>query len=199
MKLVLRLAIVLSLIAVALAISWYPWREPDVDIGVSQTVTLPEEPPPAASEPQPDRPNFRADRSGRAKPQMSVADRRLADEVVKLVNAERAKARCPAVRPDPKLAEAALAHSDDMARRGYFNHNAPDGADPWQRARAAGYQRPTGENIAIGYPDARAVMTGWLASPGHRATIVNCRSRALGVGLARNAGGTPYWTQLFGA
>jgi len=199
MKLVLRLAIVLSLIAVALAISWYPWREPDVDIGVSRTVTPPEDPPPAASEPQVDRPNLRADRSGRGKPQMSVADRKLADEVVKLVNAERAKARCPAVVPDPKLTEAALAHSDDMARRGYFSHNAPDGADPWQRASAAGYQRPTGENIAIGYPDARAVMSGWLASPGHRATIVNCNSRALGVGLARNAGGTPYWTQLFGA
>ena len=212
MKLVLRALIVLSLIVVALAASWYPWREPDVDTGISQPATAPEEPPPIEPSPEAsappavtpspvgsDRAGPRADRSGRGRPAMSAADRALADEVLRLVNAERTRAKCPAVRGDATLTTAALTHSDDMASRGYLNHNSPEGVDPWQRARAAGYPAPTGENIAIGYPDAQAVMTGWLASTGHRTTIVDCRAKALGVGLARNADGTPYWTQLFGA
>jgi uncharacterized protein YkwD len=204
MKVVLRAMIVLSLIVVALTISWYPWRDPKVDTGVGQPAAAPEPPPieplpEVSAAPASARPDPRAGRSGRVRPGMSAADRALADQVLRLVNAERARVKCPAVRPDAKLAAAALLHSDDMADRRYLNHNSPEGVDPWQRARAAGYPTPTGENIAIGYPSAPAVMTGWLTSAGHRATIVNCRSRALGVGLARNADGTPYWTQLFGA
>jgi uncharacterized protein YkwD len=207
MKVVLRAMIVLSLIMVALAVSWYPWRDPKVDTGTSQLAPAPEPPPiealpqvsTAPSAPAAARPDPRAGRSARDRPTMSAADRALADQVLRLVNVERARAKCPAVRPDAKLATAALLHSDDMADRRYLNHNSPEGVDPWQRARAAGYPAPTGENIAIGYPNAAAVMAGWLTSTGHRATIVNCRARALGVGVARNTDGTPYWTQLFGA
>jgi len=197
MKLALRTMIVLSLIMVALAISWYPWREPDIDTGISQPATAPEPPAPA---PLPsDRSDPRADRSRRPAPAMSAADRALAAQVVALVNAERTRSRCPAVRVDTTLTAVAVGHSADMASLGYLSHNSPDGVDPWQRAHAAGYAKPTGENIAIGYPNAKAVMGGWTSSTGHRATIVDCKSRALGVGVARSADGTPYWTQLFGA
>jgi uncharacterized protein YkwD len=204
MKLIQRTLVILGLIVVALAASWLPLRDPAPDGSTSKSTTAPDEP--ALSAPVPPAPPSAAPvavvpRTPPAgpRPSMSKADQALASEVVQLVNAERRLARCKPVRVDAKLATAALGHSDDMARRGYFNHNTAEGVDPWQRARAAGYQDPTSENIAMGYQTARAVMVGWMDSSGHRANILDCKSGAMGVGIARNSAGTPYWTQLFGA
>jgi len=127
------------------------------------------------------------------------ADEAAKTRVVELVNAERAKAGCSAVHSDSRLAAAAQGHSEDMARRNYFSHTTPEGVDPWERARAAGYNTPTGENIAMGQRTAEDVVTGWMNSSGHRANILNCDSHAIGMGLGRNAEGTPYWTQMFGS
>jgi uncharacterized protein YkwD len=116
-------------------------------------------------------------------------------EVTRLTNIERAKAGCGALRVDARLAAAAQAHSKDMVDRDYFSHTSPDGKGPGDRAAAAGYQRWSGENIAAGYPTAAAVVQGWMNSPGHKANIVNCQSKATGVGYdaRRNM-----WTQMFG-
>ncbi|MGY1857073.1 CAP domain-containing protein [Modestobacter sp. SYSU DS0290] len=119
-------------------------------------------------------------------------------QVLDLVNAERAAAGCPAVAADPGLAGVARAHSEDMRDRGFFSHVDPDGRDPFARARAAGIQHARAENIAYGQPDAAAVMTAWMNSPGHRANILDCQLGTLGVGVAQGPGG-PWWTQLFGA
>lgn len=129
-----------------------------------------------------------------------VPDRRAAleAEAVELTNAERAKNGCDPLRTDAKLRTAARGHSDDMRKRGYFDHNTPDGEDPWERAEAAGYDQPTGENIARGQQSAKDVVEAWMDSPGHRANILNCDSEAIGVGVALGGDG-PYWTQMFGA
>ncbi|GAA0279584.1 hypothetical protein GCM10009539_79390 [Cryptosporangium japonicum] len=121
------------------------------------------------------------------------------EEVVALVNTARAQAGCDPVHADPKLTSASLLHSQDMIARGYFSHNTPDGASPWDRAKEAGYEVPTGENIAQGQKTADAVMDAWMNSEGHRANILNCSSKAIGVGVAVDSGGTVYWTQMFGA
>ena len=123
-----------------------------------------------------------------------------AAQVLALVNQERARAGCPAVTPDTRLAAAAQAHSADMAQRRYFDHTAPDGTDPGQRITAAGYAWSAyGENIAAGYPDAVSVMRGWMNSPGHRENILNCRFGNLGVGLYLTPDHGGYWTQDFAA
>ncbi len=121
------------------------------------------------------------------------------EEVVALVNTARAQAGCDPVHADGKLTTAALLHSQDMIARGYFSHNTPDGASPWDRAKEAGYEVPTGENIAQGQKTADAVMDAWMNSEGHRANILNCSSKAIGIGMAVDSGGTIYWTQMFGA
>ncbi|MFK4069817.1 sigma-70 family RNA polymerase sigma factor [Streptomyces sp. NPDC029674] len=121
-----------------------------------------------------------------------------AEQVVALVNAERAKAGCGAVRSNDKLATAATKHSADMAARDYFDHNSPDGTDPGDRITAAGYRWSTyGENIARGQQTPASVMDSWMKSPGHRANILNCDFKELGVGI-HNASGGPWWTQAFG-
>jgi uncharacterized protein YkwD len=119
--------------------------------------------------------------------------------VVKLTNDARAKQGCAAVRTDSRLTTAARAHSLDMVKRNYFSHTSPDGTTFVTRAKVAGYTSPIGENIAWGYRTPEAVMTAWMNSSGHRANILNCKAKAVGVGLARKADGTPYWTQVFGS
>lgn len=131
--------------------------------------------------------------------------------VFALVNSARATARTcgtthyPAVAAlaaHSALVTAARAHSQDMATRDYFSHTGLDGSSPWQRMTAAGYSyRSAGENIAAGQRTPEAVMSAWLASPGHCANIMNASFRELGVGMAQSTSSTYgiYWTQDFGA
>ncbi|MEU3351448.1 CAP domain-containing protein [Streptomyces sp. NPDC037389] len=117
--------------------------------------------------------------------------------VLSLVNAERAKAGCRPLRVSGKLSRLAQAFSDDMARRGFFDHTDPDGRTPWDRAARRGIKNLGGENIARGHPDAHTVMEAWMRSSGHRANILNCDYRSIGVGV-HHGGNGPYWTQDFG-
>ncbi|MEU9800195.1 sigma-70 family RNA polymerase sigma factor [Streptomyces sp. NPDC051000] len=123
----------------------------------------------------------------------------VAGQVVALVNSERSKAGCGPLKEDSQLRAAAQGHSDDMARRDFFAHTNPDGADPGKRTTAAGYDWSTyGENIARGQQTAQSVMDSWMKSPGHRANILNCSFKDIGVGIHNGSGG-PWWTQNFGA
>jgi uncharacterized protein YkwD len=121
-----------------------------------------------------------------------------AAEVVRLVNVARAAAGCGVLRVDSRLTTAARLHSEDMARQGYFSHTSLDGRTPWDRMEAQGYAAGSGENIAAGHATAAAVMDGWMNSPGHRANILDCASRAIGVGLGYGGAYGTYWTQDFG-
>ncbi|MFD9288050.1 CAP domain-containing protein [Streptomyces sp. NPDC060030] len=117
--------------------------------------------------------------------------------VLTLVNQERAKVGCSPVTTSASLTALAQDFSEDMAARDFFGHTDPDGATPWDRAAAAGVQGLGGENIARGQADAQAVMDAWMNSDGHRANILNCDYRTLGVGVHLGSGG-PWWTQDFG-
>ncbi|WP_329401934.1 CAP domain-containing protein [Streptomyces melanogenes] len=126
-----------------------------------------------------------------------TAEQAAAATIVSLVNQQRAQAGCSPVRADASLAALATAFSDDMAARGFFDHTDPDGKSPWDRAAKAGVGNLGGENIARGQADAKAVMEAWMNSPGHRANILNCDYKTLGVGVHFGDGG-PWWTQDFG-
>ncbi|GAA3476760.1 hypothetical protein GCM10018966_012880 [Streptomyces yanii] len=117
--------------------------------------------------------------------------------VLALVNQERAKVGCSPVTASAPLTSLAQKFSDDMAARGFFDHTDPDGRTPWDRASKAGVKGLGGENIARGQADAQAVMDSWMKSEGHRANILNCDYRTLGVGVHFGSGG-PWWTQDFG-
>jgi uncharacterized protein YkwD len=122
-------------------------------------------------------------------------------QVLALVNKERASAGCGALRSNAVLVAVARAHSTDMAVHRYFDHNSQDGRSPFDRMRAAGYKGGLmGENIAAGQPTPAAVMDAWMHSPGHRANILNCGFKVIGIGVHKLAS-SPYriyWTQDFG-
>lgn len=130
---------------------------------------------------------------------VAVADSHstLEDEVVDLVNRERAEVGCDPVAMDSRLDYAAEAHSRDMAERDYFDHTTPEGVNFHDRIRSAGYSNPTtGENLAHGQRTAAEVMAAWMASEGHRENILNCEFALVGIGLDEDG---MYWTQEFGA
>ncbi|MEU5096030.1 CAP domain-containing protein [Streptomyces sp. NPDC020996] len=118
-------------------------------------------------------------------------------EVLRLVNDERAKVGCSALAANSSLGELAGDFSDAMAEEGFFDHTDPSGATPWDRAAKLGISNLGGENIARGQTDPAAVMDAWMNSPGHRANILNCDFKTLGVGVHFGSGG-PWWTQDFG-
>ncbi|MCX4844901.1 CAP domain-containing protein [Streptomyces sp. NBC_00893] len=117
--------------------------------------------------------------------------------VLALVNQERAKVGCSPLTASSSLASLAQDFSADMAARGFFDHTDPDGRSPWDRASKAGVQGLAAENIARGQASAQAVMESWMNSDGHRANILNCDYKTLGVGVHYGSGG-PWWTQDFG-
>ena len=109
-------------------------------------------------------------------------------QVVTLTNAERAKAGCGPLTVNATLTGVAQAHSQD-------------GRTPFDRMTAAGYRYSTAaENIAAGQRTPQDVMTAWMNSPGHRANILNCALKQIGVGYATGSSSQygAYWTQDFG-
>ena len=122
----------------------------------------------------------------------------LQTDIARLTNTQRTARGCAAVAVNAQLTTAAVGHSTWMARTGTFSHTGSAGSTFATRARTAGFTRPAGENIAWGYRSATEVVTAWMKSPGHRANILNCKSRSVGVGVAFNAAGQAYYTQVFG-
>lgn len=131
--------------------------------------------------------------------------------ILDAVNAARAAGRqcgerwfapAPPLSWNEQLANAALAHSTDMARQHYFDHRGKDGAMPAERATRAGYRwRAVGENIAAGQTSAAEAVAGWLASPGHCANLMNPRFLDTGAAYAVRADRPPgrvVWAQEFG-
>jgi uncharacterized protein YkwD/uncharacterized membrane protein required for colicin V production len=104
-------------------------------------------------------------------------------EMLLLVNEERRREGLDTLVMDRELIPVARRHSVDMFERGYFAHTNPDGADPFDRIRAARVRfRTAGENLAL----ARSVEIaheGLMNSPGHRANILQPLFRRVGIGI----------------
>jgi uncharacterized protein YkwD len=107
-----------------------------------------------------------------------------------LVNQERTSRSETPLRLNADIVQAAQAHTDDMASGGYVEHVGPRGDTPLSRMRAAGYIYSSkigfevGENIAWGtlsLATPRAIVSAWMASPLHRANILNSRFRETGI------------------
>ena len=117
-------------------------------------------------------------------------------EVVTLVNAERAKEGLSPLTIDVKVQAAAQVRAKECEQR--FSHTRPDGTSfsTALKEQNVAY-KSAGENIAWGQSSPQEVMNGWMNSSGHRANIMNPNYTSIGVGYYQNANGTNYWCQLF--
>lgn len=87
-----------------------------------------------------------------------------------------------------RLGAAARAHTQEMAADGYFAHASNDGSLFWKRIQAFYGSSPwrywsVGENLLWSSPDVSPskALQMWLASPEHRANLLNPRWREIGV------------------
>ena len=128
-------------------------------------------------------------------PETDASVRACEQEVVRLVNAERAKHGLAALTEDWELSRVARYKSQDMHDNRYFAHNSPTYGTPFRMLRAFGLSyRTAGENIAMGYAAPAAVVAGWMNSEGHRANILSSAYTKIGVGYVADG---HYWTQQF--
>ncbi|MFJ1748501.1 CAP domain-containing protein [Streptomyces sp. NPDC088116] len=118
--------------------------------------------------------------------------------VIRLTNVERAKVGCPPLRSSTALNRAAQRHSSDMAEHDFIEHTGSNGSTLTHRAEAAGYTgwKTLAENVVGGPETAAEAVDSWMDSPGHRANILNCSLKHVGVGYVKTSG--IYWTQDFG-
>jgi len=129
--------------------------------------------------------------------------------VLELTNAARSQARrcgresfaaASPLRFSVPLSHAAFAHSRDMAKHDYFEHEGYDGSSPAQRVTEQGYRwRVTGENLAAGVTTPEEAVQGWLRSPHHCANLMDPRFTQMGAGFAIEPASKMgvYWTQVF--
>ena len=133
------------------------------------------------------------------------------DEMTSRVNAARAAgAVCGGVAFPPagglrwntQLQNAATAHSEDMASHNFFAHQSPtNGSTLRERVPAAGYKYSSvGENLGAGQASIAQVVSEWLASPSHCATLMKANFVDMGVSCKANAATTygTYWTMELG-
>ncbi|HEX8594517.1 MAG TPA: CAP domain-containing protein [Pseudomonas sp.] len=132
-------------------------------------------------------------------------------KLLEMINRARTQARQCGGQPyaaaspltwNATLGSTAQSHSRAMANNNFFDHIDRDGRTPGDRAELGGYVgQQIGENIAAGQDSVRKVLDGWLASPGHCATLMNPAYRDLGAAYAvdpKSDAGI-YWTAMFGS
>ena len=119
-----------------------------------------------------------------------------AQQVLNLVNAERAKHSLSPLTLNSSVSRVAQAKAEDMKNNSYFSHTSPTYGSPFDMLKQFGISYSTaGENIAKGQKTPQAVVNAWMNSEGHRANILNKNFTQLGVGYVD--GSTTYWVQMF--
>ena len=122
----------------------------------------------------------------------------LETEVIRLVNAERAKAGRSALTENNEVSRVARIKSNDFIENNYFSHNSPTYGTPFEMLESFGITfTAAAENIARGQRTAAEAMNSWMNSSGHRANILSSTYNQIGVGVARANDGTLHWTQIF--
>jgi uncharacterized protein YkwD len=125
---------------------------------------------------------------------------RLSDQVLQLVNLERAERDLSPVVVHPTLARMADDYACEMVNGKFFGHRHPvSGAGPADRAIAARYPfYAIGENLAAGSIEPAEVMRLWMESPSHRDIILDPTWKEIGIAVRAGGEHAVYWVQEFG-
>lgn len=118
--------------------------------------------------------------------------REMEEEVVRLVNEERAKYGLEPLQIDENLMQSSRTKSNDMATKNYSDHIDPNGYIMYKDLNV-------GENIAFGFSNGNGAINWWLNSKTHRENILNPDYKYIGVGYGKSLTSdyVDYWTQHF--
>ncbi len=135
----------------------------------------------------------------------------IASKIHRLINDERTLRGLSSLSWNPTITKASINHSNDMAKRGYFEHDSPEGHDFTWRYSQVGFSCSISQGNWI-YGGAENIMNmegyygvdtiamqsvdGWMESPGHRENILTPYFKSEGIGVAKS-GSEIYVTQNF--
>jgi uncharacterized protein YkwD len=109
-----------------------------------------------------------------------------------LINQERAKAKLRKLDVNDELVNSAAAKCQDMLKKNYYTHNAPDGT-PYTnfiKVEVPNYKL-SGENLGAGYTDVNAVISDWMRSPKHKENILNAKFTTEGIAVCGKSSQKP--------
>lgn len=110
-------------------------------------------------------------------------------QMVDLVNSERANNGLAPLTVNTKLTEMARVKAQDMIDNNYFSHTSPTYGSPFDMMKTFGISYKTaGENIA-GNSSVTGAHNALMNSSGHRANILNSNFKEVGIGIVD---GGPY-------
>ena len=122
------------------------------------------------------------------------------EEVLALVNAERAKVGASALTLDKNLCISATMRALEMDAANFFSHTRPNGQKCYTTMDVCGVSwSAVAENIAAGQSSASSVMDSWISSSGHYGNIISTNYTKIGIGLSTQYNGeyNYYWCQQF--
>lgn len=122
-------------------------------------------------------------------------------QIVDLTNQQRTANGLAPLTVNAQLTQEAQIQANQMASLHDMDHNLPTAQYPTlqDRAAAVGYHYSwLGENIAFNFPDPQSVMNAWMNSTEHRANILEANYTQIGVAIAYDSNGLPYFAQEFG-
>ena len=124
------------------------------------------------------------------------------DKARDLINAYRKQKGLKPLKLNSALAEAAKAHSRDLAKWDRISHYGSDGSNPWDRVKRAGYNaKVAAENVGTGQASLEEVIKGWQASPGHNKNLLLADVEHMGIALVQDPRTEfkTFWTLVVGA
>lgn len=102
-------------------------------------------------------------------------------------NARAQNGGLPALLYNTTLEQSAQLKLADMFAKQYFEHVSPSGVGPSDLAKTVGYEYVVvGENLALGnFENNAKLVDAWMASPGHRANILNVHYQEIGIAVGK--------------
>ena len=104
------------------------------------------------------------------------------DEMLAAINKARGQNGSKPLIWNSALAQMAGNQARAMLGHGNMSHDFGSGQDLRDRATAVNYHGPIGENDAAGQTSLEETISDWMASPGHRANILDRNVNQVGVG-----------------
>jgi uncharacterized protein YkwD len=108
------------------------------------------------------------------------------------INQQRTDAKLKPLSVSDKLVDSATNKCQDMLKKNYFTHNAPDGTPYTNFIKAQIPQfKLSGENLGAGYTDINKIVSDWMQSPQHKANILNAKFTTEGIAVCGNSNQKP--------
>lgn len=108
------------------------------------------------------------------------------EELLKLINEQRAAYGLSALKIDSELQRVAKIKAQDLVDNNYFSHNSPTYGSPFDMMKSFGITyKAAGENIA-GNSTLKGAVTAWMNSQGHRENILSNAYNYTGIGIVES-------------